>query len=90
MFRLVQRYLKFRLVIYVTPYEGLYNLSCQGTVLRVVSDIPGISLVFFKITYEKRKSTPDNSNLQGKSKKVPVLRSSKKIAGSKGKTVLTA
>ena len=31
------------------------------------------------------KSTPDNSNLQGDSKKVRVLRSSKKIAGSKEK-----
>jgi len=37
------------------------------------------------------QSTPDNSNLQGKSKKVRVIRSSKKIAGSKEKkkTVFT-
>ena len=32
--------------------------------------------------------TPKNSNLQGKSKKVRVIGSSKKIAGSKEKTVL--
>ena len=31
------------------------------------------------------QSTPDNSNLQGKSKKVRVIGSSKKIAGSKKK-----
>ena len=31
------------------------------------------------------QSTPDNSNLQGKSKKVRVIGSSKKIAGSKEK-----
>ena len=34
--------------------------------------------------------TPNNSNLQGKSKKVRVIGSSKKIAGSKEKTVFTA
>ena len=34
------------------------------------------------------QSTPYNSNLQGKSKKVRVIGSSKKIAGSKEKTVL--
>ena len=33
----------------------------------------------------KIQSTPDNSNLQGKSKKVRVIGSSKKIAGSKEK-----
>ena len=33
----------------------------------------------------KLQSTPDNSNLQGKSKKVRVIGSSKKIAGSKEK-----
>ena len=33
------------------------------------------------------QSTPDNLNLQGKSKKVQVIGSSKKIAGSKEKTV---
>ena len=31
--------------------------------------------------------TPDNSNLQGKSKKVRVIGSSKKIAGSKEKNI---
>ena len=31
------------------------------------------------------QSTPDNSNLQGKSKKVRVIGRSKKIAGSKEK-----
>ena len=36
------------------------------------------------------QSTPDNSNLQGKSKKVRVIGSSKKIAESKVKTVFTA
>ena len=36
------------------------------------------------------QSTPDNSNLQGKSKIVRVIGSSKKIAGSKEKTVFTA
>ena len=37
------------------------------------------------------QSTPDNSNLWGKSKKVRVIGGSKKIAGSKGKkTVFTA
>ena len=36
------------------------------------------------------QSTPDNSNLQGKSKKVRVIGSSKKIAGSKEKTVFIA
>ena len=37
------------------------------------------------------QSTPDNSNLQGKPKKVRVIGSSKKIAGSKEKkTVFTA
>ena len=35
-------------------------------------------------------SSPNNSNLQGKSKKVRVIGSSKKIAGSKEKTVFTA
>ena len=35
----------------------------------------------------KIQSTPDNSNLQGKSKKVRVIGSSKKIAESKVKTV---
>ena len=34
------------------------------------------------------QSTPNNSNLQGKSKKVRVIGISKKIAGSKEKTVL--
>ena len=33
----------------------------------------------------KLQSTPDNSNLQGRSKKVRVIGSSKKIAGSKEK-----
>ena len=33
------------------------------------------------------ESTPDNSNLQGKSKNVRVIESSKKIAGSKVKNV---
>ena len=32
------------------------------------------------------QSTPDNSNLHGKSKKVRVIGSSKQMAGSKGKT----
>ena len=32
------------------------------------------------------QSTPDNSNLQGQSKKVRVIGSSKKIAGSKEKS----
>ena len=36
------------------------------------------------------QSTPDNSNLQGKSKKVRVIGSSNKIAGGKEKTVFTA
>ena len=36
------------------------------------------------------QSTPDNSNLQGKSKKVRVIGSSEKIAGSKEKIVFTA
>ena len=36
--------------------------------------------------YTVVQSTPDNSNLQGKSKKVRVIGSSKQIAGSKGKT----
>ena len=36
------------------------------------------------------QSTPDNSNLQGKLKKVRVIGSSKKIAESKVKTVFTA
>ena len=48
------------------------------------------------IISQEIKSTPDNSNLQGKSKKVRVIGSlsnigtSKKIAGSKEKTVFTA
>ena len=33
----------------------------------------------------KLQSTPDNSNLEGRSKKVRVIGSSKKIAGSKEK-----
>ena len=32
------------------------------------------------------QSTPDDSNLQGKSKKIRVIGTSKQIAGSKGKT----
>ena len=36
------------------------------------------------------QSTPDNSNLQGKSKKVRVIGNSEKIAGSKEKIVFTA
>ena len=35
---------------------------------------------------ERGKSDNDNSNLQGKSKKVRVIGGSKQIAGSKGKT----
>ena len=42
---------------------------------------PCWSLILYLI-----QSTPDNSNLQGKSKKVRVLGSLKEIAGSKGKT----
>ena len=46
---------------------------------------------FFLIYYTRRKvfyniqSTPDNSNLQGKSKKFQVIGNPKKIAGSKEK-----
>ena len=42
-------------------------------------------LVNHKVLVEKigLQSTPDNSNLQGKSKNVRVIGSSKKIAGSK-------
>ena len=38
-----------------------------------------------KIFHLLIQSTPDNSNLQGNAKKVRVIRSSKKIAGSKEK-----
>ena len=37
--------------------------------------------------YKHLQLTPDTLNLQGKSKKVRVIGSSKKIAGSKKKTV---
>ena len=37
------------------------------------------------VSVEQIHSTPDNSNLQGKSKTVQVIGSSKKMAGSKGK-----
>ena len=44
------------------------------------------SLTFFLMGLKyKVQSTPNNSNLQGKSKKVRVIGSSKKIAGSKEK-----
>ena len=49
-----------------------------------------INVQVSKITRFEVQSTPDNSNLQGKSKKVRVIGSSKKIAGSKEKTVFTA
>ena len=38
-----------------------------------------------QIPQKQLQSTPDNSNLQGKSKKVPVIGSSKKIAETKVK-----
>ena len=48
--------------------------------------------LFEDLRYGQVQSTPDNSNLQGKSKKVQVIGSSKKIAESKvkKKTVFTA
>ena len=42
------------------------------------------------LVHKKLQSTPDNSNLQEKSKKVRVIGSSKKIAERKVKTVFTA
>ena len=55
--------------------------------LRV--DMPGNYITALKKSKTKLQSTLDNSNLQGKSKKVRVIGSSKKIAGSK-ETVFTA
>ena len=54
-------------------------------ILVVFSPSPDPSLVRLLFL----QSTPDNSNLQGKSKKVLVIRSSDKIAGSKKKAVFT-
>ena len=56
----------------------------------VFLDFKKALLVNHKVLVEKigLQSTPDNSNLQGKSKNVRVIGSSKKIAGSKEKFFL--
>ena len=54
---------------------------CLGERMTSASIHPCWSLILYLI-----QSTPDKSNLQGKSKKVRVIGSLKEIAGSKGKT----
>ena len=54
---------------------------CLGERMTSTSIHPCWSLILYL-----RQSTPDNSNLQGKSKKVRVIGSLKEIAGSAGKT----
>ena len=56
---------------------------------HVAPNVNLFGLMFLLVDYGIQ-STPDNSNLQGKSKKVRVIGSSKKIAESKVKTVFTA
>ena len=68
----------------------MYSLTSQslGTLSNENGDGDGDGRPSRKIQIQL---TPDNSNLQGKLKKVRVIGSSKKIAGSKGKkTVFTA
>ena len=65
---------------------------CSVRTVCVVYHLPKISGLSRRARldsgYNMKLQTPDNSNLQGKSKKVRVIGSSKKIAGSKEKQFL--
>ena len=52
---------------------------------KLLINIRYLKFTVLQKVYTKAQSTLDNSNLQGKSKKVRVIGSSKKIAGSKEK-----
>ena len=73
-----------RIISYTSPYVHMLlseTTRCLGERMTSASIHPCWNLTLYLI-----QSTPDNSNLQGKSKKVRVIGSLKEIAGSKGKT----